>query len=77
MSTPLPDSLRDAVDELKPKLRGWLHAAIAPLAFFSFLVLLVLAESVRVRAGAAVFMFSRATLRRWEVFRFCACAFDA
>ena len=43
MSTPLPDSLRDAVDELKPKLRGWLHAAIAPLAFFSFLVLLVLA----------------------------------
>jgi hemolysin III len=62
MSTPLPDSLRDAVTELKPKLRGWLHAAIAPLAFFSFLVLLVLAESVRVRAGAAVFMFSAVLL---------------
>ena len=50
------------MDELKPKLRGWLHAAIAPLAFFSFLVLLVLAESVRVRAGAAVFMFSAVLL---------------
>jgi hemolysin III len=62
MSTPLPDSLREAVTELKPKLRGWLHAAIAPLAFFSFLVLLVLAESVRVRAGAAVFMFSAVLL---------------
>ena len=47
---------------MKPKLRGWLHAAIAPLAFFSFLVLLVLAESVRVRAGAAVFMFSAVLL---------------
>ncbi|HUQ00225.1 MAG TPA: hemolysin III family protein [Aeromicrobium sp.] len=62
MSTPVPDSLRDAVDDLKPKLRGWLHAAIAPLAFFSFLVLLVLAKSTLVRAGAAVFMFSATLL---------------
>jgi len=62
MSAPLPDTFRDAMTELKPKLRGWLHAAIAPLAFFSFLVLLVLAESVRVRAGAAVFMFSAVLL---------------
>jgi hemolysin III len=62
MSMTRPDALREAVTELKPKLRGWLHAAIAPLAFFSFLVLLVLAESVRVRAGAAVFMFSAVLL---------------
>ena len=52
----------DAVTDLKPKLRGWLHAAISPLAFFSFLVLLVLADSVLVRAGAAVFMFSAVLL---------------
>jgi hemolysin III len=58
MSTPRPETLRDAVTDLKPKLRGWLHAAITPLAFFSFLVLLVLANNVVVRAGAAVFMFS-------------------
>lgn len=62
MSMTRPDALREAVTELKPKLRGWLHAAIAQLAFFSFLVLLVLAESVRVRAGAAVFMFSAVLL---------------
>jgi hemolysin III len=62
MSTPLPDTLREAVTELKPKLRGWLHAVISPLAFFSFLVLLVLADSVLVRAGAAVFMFSAVLL---------------
>jgi hemolysin III len=62
MSSPLPDSFRDAVTEMKPKLRGWLHAAMAPLAFFSFLVLLVLAKSMVVRAGAAVFMFSATML---------------
>lgn len=62
MSSPLPDSFRDAVTEIKPKLRGWLHAAMAPLAFFSFLVLLVLAKSMVVRAGAAVFMFSATML---------------
>ena len=33
-----------------------------PLAFFSFLVLLVLSDSVLVRAGAAVFMFSALAL---------------
>lgn len=56
------DVLREAVDTVKPKLRGWLHAAMAPLAFFSFLVLLVLSESMVVRAGAAVFMFSAVML---------------
>ena len=30
--------LHDTVEEIKPKLRGWLHAATAPLAFFSFIV---------------------------------------
>lgn len=56
------DSLLEAVNTVKPKLRGWLHAATAPLAFFSFLVLLVLSESLLVRAGAAVFMFSAVML---------------
>lgn len=56
------EAVQHAVDEIKPKLRGWLHAALWPLAFFSFLVLLVLADSVLVRAGAAVFMFSALAL---------------
>ena len=70
MSHPDPDSLieeaseavRDTVRDMKPRLRGWLHAATWPLAFFSFLVLLVLSDSVLVRAGAAVFMFSALAL---------------
>ncbi|MGQ2910644.1 PAQR family membrane homeostasis protein TrhA [Aeromicrobium sp.] len=52
------DRIRDNLDELKPKLRGWLHAATAPLSFFSFLVMLVIADDVVVRAGVAVFMVS-------------------
>ena len=56
------EAVRDAVSEIKPRLRGWLHAATWPLAFFSFLVLLVLSDSVLVRAGAAVFMFSALAL---------------
>lgn len=52
------ERIRDTVEEIKPKLRGWLHAATAPLALISFLVLLVLADSVVARAGAAIFMLS-------------------
>ncbi|MET0767526.1 MAG: hemolysin III family protein [Aeromicrobium sp.] len=52
------DRLTDTVNEVKPRLRGWLHAATAPLAFFSFLVVLVIAESSRVRIGVSVFMVS-------------------
>jgi len=52
------ERLRGAVQEIKPRLRGWLHAATAPLAFFSFVVMLVLADDPLVRVGAAVFMIS-------------------
>lgn len=52
------DRLRGTVEEMKPRLRGWLHAATAPLALISFLIMLVLADSVVARAGAAVFMVS-------------------
>lgn len=54
----LTERLRDSVEEIKPKLRGWLHAATAPLALISFLVLLVLADSKLARTGAAIFMVS-------------------
>ncbi|MDQ3156600.1 MAG: hemolysin III family protein [Actinomycetota bacterium] len=70
MSDPHPDGLaqdvsdrlRDKVVDIKPKLRGWLHAATWPLAFFGFLVMLVVADSIKVRAGVAVFMVSALTL---------------
>ncbi|MCD9153748.1 PAQR family membrane homeostasis protein TrhA [Aeromicrobium duanguangcaii] len=52
------DRIRDTVEEMKPRLRGWLHAATAPLALISFLIMLVFADSLAARAGAAVFMLS-------------------
>ncbi len=52
------ERLRETVDEIKPKLRGWLHAVTVPLAFFAFIVMLVISDDVLVRAGVAVFMVS-------------------
>ena len=40
------EAVRNTVEEIKPRLRGWLHAATWLLAFFSFLVLLVLSGLV-------------------------------
>lgn len=56
------DRLHARVEEIKPRLRGWLHLATAPLAFFSFIVMLVLADDPVARAGAAVFMVSSLAL---------------
>ncbi|PJJ56800.1 hemolysin III [Mumia flava] len=50
--------LRDAVDEIKPRLRGWLHAATWPLALAAFVVLLVLAPGAASKTGVAVYMAS-------------------
>lgn len=58
----LGDRFRENLEDIKPKLRGWLHAATAPLSFFSFLVMLVIADDVKVRAGVAVFMVSALAL---------------
>ena len=52
------DKVRHTVDEIKPHLRGWLHMATLPLAFFAFLTMLVIADSTQVRFGVAVFMVS-------------------
>lgn len=54
----MTERVRDKVEEIKPKLRGWLHVATLPLAFFGFLVLIVIADSALVRAAGAVFMVS-------------------
>jgi hemolysin III len=62
----LRDSVEDAVGEareaasefahsVKPKLRGWLHAGMAPVALVAGLVLVVFAPSQNGRITAAVF----------------------
>lgn len=50
--------VKEVVKVVKPHLRGWLHAVTLPIAFFGFLVMMVIAESTLVRAGVAVFMVS-------------------
>ncbi|GAA2083260.1 hemolysin III family protein [Aeromicrobium halocynthiae] len=62
MTDELGERFRDNFEDLKPHLRGWLHAATAPLSFVSFLVLLVIADDVLVRAGVAVYMVSALAL---------------
>ncbi len=52
------DRIRETVDDIKPKLRGWLHAITLPLAFFAFIVMLVISDDILVRVGVAVFMVS-------------------
>ena len=61
-----PDSaaepLADALQRVKPKLRGWLHAAVTPLATAAGIVLIVLAPTSLGRIGGAVFLAASALL---------------
>ena len=61
-SPEVPAWVQEGLEEIKPRLRGWLHAATAPLAFVAFLLALVVAERMVVRAGVAVFMVSALAL---------------
>ncbi len=52
------DQMRDKLDEVKPKLRGWLHAATAPLTLAAGIVLIVLSPNAATRLGSSVFATS-------------------
>ena len=58
----LEGSIHDKVAEVKPKLRGWIHAMTAPLALVAGVVLIVLAPAGAPRIGAAVFIGSAVLL---------------
>ena len=51
----LHDAVSDRLDGLKPKLRGWLHLATAPLALAAGIVLICLSPDTTTRIGSAVF----------------------
>jgi len=51
----ISDSLHSTLEEVKPKLRGWLHLATAPLTLVGGIVLIALAPDGRPRIGAIVF----------------------
>ncbi|WP_446665165.1 PAQR family membrane homeostasis protein TrhA [Flexivirga sp. B27] len=52
----------ELVRAVKPKLRGWLHAAMTPLVAAAGIVLICLAHDARGRIGAVVFAVTAALL---------------
>src|SRR6187431_1150639 len=44
-----------AIEHVKPKLRGWLHAGMTPVALIAGIVLIVLAGTTKEKVSAAVF----------------------
>ena len=50
--------MADKMAEVKPHLRGWLHAGTAPLALAAGIVLVVLSPTPSTRIGSAAFAFS-------------------
>jgi hemolysin III len=51
----LEQRVETAIDHVKPKLRGWLHAGMTPVALVAGIVLIVLAGSTKEKVSAAVF----------------------
>lgn len=47
--------VRELGQEVKPKLRGWLHAGTTPLALAAGIVLIVLSPTLTTRVGSAIF----------------------
>lgn len=58
----LGDAVETVVAAVKPRLRGWLHAVMAPLALGYGIVLVVLAPAGAPRASVAVFAAATALL---------------
>jgi hemolysin III len=55
-------TVREVIVEVKPHLRGWLHAATAPLALAAGVVLIVLSPTEQTRIGSSIFAFSALVL---------------
>ena len=56
------EQVRERIDEVKPKLRGWMHAASALLTLAAGIVLVVLSPTASTRIGSAVFAGSALVL---------------
>jgi hemolysin III len=54
----LGEQLAGAFVEVKPKLRGWLHAVTSPLTLAAGIVLIVLSPTTATRVGSAIFTAS-------------------
>jgi hemolysin III len=58
----LGDQVRDSISDVKPKLRGWIHAATAPLTLAAGVVLIALSPNAPTRVGSSVFATSALVL---------------
>ena len=58
----LGEQIRDKIDDVKPKWRGWLHAATAPLTLAAGVVLIALSPNTATRVGSSVFAASALVL---------------
>jgi hemolysin III len=58
----LGDHLAAVVAEVKPRLRGWLHAVTSPLTLAAGVVLIVLSPTAATRVGSTIFMGSAVLL---------------
>lgn len=58
----LDDHIKDALAAAKPRLRGWLHAAVFPIAVIAGIVLVILAPSTPARVSAAIYTVTAALL---------------
>jgi hemolysin III len=56
------EQVREVIDEVKPRLRGWLHAATAPLALAAGIVLIALSPTAMTRTGSTIFALSALAL---------------
>jgi hemolysin III len=57
-----PEPWEAAAGVVKPRLRGWLHAGMAPLALVGGIVLVVLSPTGTATAGAAIFLVASVLL---------------
>jgi hemolysin III len=58
----LEDQIKDAYAAVKPRLRGWLHAVIFPVAVIAGIVLTALAPSGEARITAAIYTLTAGLL---------------
>lgn len=57
-----PGPVETVANFVKPKLRGWLHLGVAPIALAAGIVLIVLSHSPQARVVSAIFTFSAVML---------------
>jgi hemolysin III len=62
MTERLGEQVRETFVEVKPRLRGWMHAASAPLTLAAGIVLVVLSPTAPTRIGSAIFASSAVVL---------------